>query len=161
MESEALLDAYRNGIDILRRAVAGMTRDQLVARPVPGRWSTLEVVCHLADFDPIYADRMKRVIATDRPLLLSAGHEAFARSLTYHDRDLEEELALIDLTRRQMARILRSLPAEAWDRVGIYRNDGEEEERSLRRLVETITGHIPHHVAFIAEKRRALGLEPA
>ena len=160
METEALLDAYRDGIDVLRRAVAGMTRDQLVARPVPGRWSTLEVVCHLADFDPIYADRMKRVIATDRPLLLSAGHEAFARSLTYHDRDLNEELALIDLTRRQMARILRSLPTEAWDRVGIYRHEGQEEERSLRRLVETITGHIPHHVAFIAEKRRALGLEP-
>lgn len=160
METEALLEAYQDGIDVLRRAVAGMTHDQLVARPVPGRWSTLEVVCHLADFDPIYADRMKRVIATDRPLLLSAGHEAFARSLTYHDRDLNEELALIDLTRRQMARILRSLPTEAWDRVGIYRHEGQEEERSLRRLVETITGHIPHHVAFIAEKRRALGLEP-
>ena len=68
------------------------------------------MVCHLADFEPIYADRMKRVIATDRPLMLSAGHEAFARSLTYHERDLGEELALIDVTRRQMGRILRGLP---------------------------------------------------
>ena len=160
MEIEALIDAYSVGGETLRRAVTGMTPEQLVARPVPGRWSTLEVVCHLADFEPIYADRMKRVIATERPLMLSAGHEAFARSLTYHGRDLGEELALIDLTRRQMGRILRGLPADAWERFGVYRHEGQEEERSLRRLLETITGHIPHHAAFIAEKRRALGIEP-
>jgi hypothetical protein len=64
------------------------------------------------------------------------------------------------VTRRQMARILRSLPEAALERVGIYRHEGHEEERSLRRLLDTITGHIPHHTAFIAEKRRALGIEP-
>jgi hypothetical protein len=161
MTSEGMIAAYVDGIEVLRRAVAGMTLDQLVARPVAGRWSTLEVVCHLADFEPIYADRMKRVIATDRPLLLSAGREAFARSLAYHERDIDEEMALIDVTRRQMARILRGLPEAASERVGVYRHKGQEEERSLRRLPEIITGHIPHHVAFVVEKRCALGMEPA
>ena len=66
-----LIDEYVAGPQTLRRAVSGMTREQLLARPIPGKWSTLEVVCHLADFEPIYADRMKRVIATERPLLLS------------------------------------------------------------------------------------------
>jgi uncharacterized damage-inducible protein DinB len=155
-----MIAAYLDGIEILHRALAGMTPEQLVARPVAGRWSTLEVVCHLADFEPIYAERMKRVIATDRPLLLSAGREAFARSLAYHERDIGEELALVDVTRRQMARILRGLPQDAWDRVGIYRHEGQEEERSLGRLLEMITGHIPHHAAFITEKRRALGSDP-
>ena len=159
MDSEGMIATYVDGIEVLRRAVAGMTPEQLVARPVPGRWSTLEVVCHLADFEPIYADRMKRVIATDRPLLLSACREAFARSLAYHGRHIGEELALIDVTRRQMARILWGLPEDAWERVGVYRHEGHEELRSLRRLLETIIGHIPHHAAFIAEKRRALGIE--
>jgi hypothetical protein len=123
VDHQALIDAYLGGIEVLRRAVAGMTLEQLVARSVPGRWSTLEVICHLADFEPIYADRMKRVIATERPLLLSAGREAFARSLAYQERDVGEELALIDLTRRQMVRILRGLPRDAWDRVGVYRHE--------------------------------------
>jgi hypothetical protein len=161
VESDTMIDAYLDGIEVLRRAVVGLAPEQLVARPVSGRWSTLEVVCHLADFEPIYADRMKRVIATERPLLLSAGREAFARSLSYHERDIGEELTLIDVTRRQMARILRNLPEDAWDRVGVYRHEGHEELRSLRWLLETITGHIPHHAAFIAEKRRALGIEPS
>jgi hypothetical protein len=160
VDSQAMINAYLDGIEVLRRAIAGMTPEQLVARPVPGRWSTMEVVCHLADFEPIYADRMKRVIATDRPLLLSAGREAFARSLAYQERDIGEELALIEVTRKQMARILWNVAQDAQERVGIYRHEGQEEEWSLSRLLEMITGHIPHHAAFIAEKRRALGIEP-
>src|SRR5271166_2572431 len=105
-----LTDAYLAGAQTLHQAVAGMSREQLVARPVPGKWSTLEVVCHLADFDPILADRMKRVIAEERPTLLGADENRFAAALAYHARDLDEELTIIDRTRGQLARILRTLP---------------------------------------------------
>src|SRR6266496_2704547 len=102
-----LIDAYLAGVQTLRQAVAGMSRDQVIARPVPGKWSNLEVVCHLADFDPILEDRCKRVIAEERPTLLGADENRFAAALAYHQRDLEEELALLDATRSQMAKILR------------------------------------------------------
>src|SRR5438067_1021474 len=119
-----LIDSYLAGPPALRRAVAGLTREQLLARPVPGKWSTLEVVCHLADFDPILADRMKRVIAEDRPQLLGADENRFAAALAYHERDLDEELALIEGTRSQMARILRRLGPEALGRVGVHNERG-------------------------------------
>ena len=63
MNHDALIEEYLAGPGVLRRAVAGMTRDQLLARPIAGKWSSQEVVYHLADYEPIYADRMKRVIA--------------------------------------------------------------------------------------------------
>jgi hypothetical protein len=150
-----LIDAYLAGIQTLRTSVAGMTHEQLLARPVPGKWSTLEVVCHLADFDPIIADRMKRVIAEERPPLLGADEKRFAAALAYHDRDLEEELSIIEKTRRQMARILRKLPDEVLARVGVHNERGP---RTLEQLLTGATGHIAHHVQFIMDKRRALGL---
>src|SRR5436853_1564356 len=107
MKLPAMIDAYLAGPAALRAAVRGMSRGQRLARPVAGKWSTLEVVCHLADFDPILADRMKRIIAEDRPQLLGADENRFAAALAYHQRDLNEELDIIDRTRRQMARILR------------------------------------------------------
>jgi uncharacterized damage-inducible protein DinB len=155
---EHLLDAYLAGPRTLRDAVAGMSREHLTARPVPGKWSTLEVVCHLADFEPIYADRIKRCVAEDRPDYLSADEERFAAALAYQERDLDEELAIIDNTRRQLARVLRAQPEGVLARVGVYRHAGGEEVRTIERLLTTITNHIPHHAKFIAEKRRALGL---
>src|SRR5262249_25745516 len=115
-----MIDEYLAGVQTLRKAVAGLSREQLLARPVPGKWSTMEVVCHLSDFEPILAERMKRVITHDQPTLLSADENLFAAKLAYHERDLEEELALIELTRKQLARILRKLPPEALTRVGIH-----------------------------------------
>lgn len=150
-----LIDNFLAGPKTLRQAVAGLSREQLLARPVPGKWSTLEVVCHLADFDPILADRMKRVIAEDRPTLLGADEKRFAAALAYHERDLEEELTIIERTRQQLARILRTLPAEALNRVGVHNERGP---LTLEKLLTTATNHIPHHVKFIIEKRRALGL---
>ena len=91
-----MIEEYQEGPAKLRKAVAGMTAEQLRARPVAGKWSTLEVLCHLADFDPILADRMKRIIALDKPPLIGADETRFAAALAYHDRDAEEELAIID-----------------------------------------------------------------
>lgn len=158
MTTAELIEKYAAGPRQLRAAVAGFSREQAAARPIPGKWSTLEVVCHIADFEPVYADRMKRVLVEDRPTLLGADQEAFARRLAYPERDLEEELAIIDFTRRQMVRILRTVHAEDFQRVGIHSEYGE---RTLARLLETIANHIPHHVKFIEEKRKALGLPAA
>jgi uncharacterized damage-inducible protein DinB len=150
-----LIDNYLAGPRAVRQAVAGITREQLLARPIAGKWSTLEVVCHLTDFDPIYADRMKRVIAEERPQLIGADEKCFAAALAYHDRDVEEELTILERTRSQMARILRPLSAEALRRVGIHNERGP---RTLEDLLTGAIGHIQHHVKFIVDKRRALGL---
>jgi uncharacterized damage-inducible protein DinB len=150
-----IIDGYLAGTTTLRQAVAGMNREQVQARPVPGKWSTLEVVCHLADFEPIFADRMKRVIALDRPALFGADEKRFAAELAYHARELEEELTLIEQTRRQMARILGTLAPEALARVGVHNERGA---LTLEQLLAGATRHIPHHVEFIWDKRRALGL---
>jgi hypothetical protein len=152
-----LIDDYVAGAKLLRQAVRGMTREQLLARPIPGKWSTLEVVCHLADFDPILADRMKRVIAEERPALIGADENRFAAALGYHDRDLDEELTIIDATRSQLAKILRNLPDAALERVGVHNERGP---RTLEQLLTTAAQHVPHHVKFIDEKRRALSAAP-
>jgi hypothetical protein len=155
MNHEALIEEYLAGPGLLRHAVAGLTGDQLLARPVAGLWSTLEVVCHLADYEPIYADRLKRVIALDEPELLQGDPGCFAARLAYDQRDVEEELGLIELTRRQMARILRGLKPEDFRRRGTHSRDGA---LTLETLIQRVTVHIPHHVRFIEEKRRALSL---
>lgn len=154
MEFSAVIDEYSAGPQMLRNAVAGFSNSQLGLRPIPGKWSVREVVCHIADFEPIYADRMKRVIAEHEPTLFGGDPDVFASRLAYDNRDPEEELALIELTRKQMARILRGLQREDFQRRGVHSVDGP---LTLATLLQRITGHIPHHVRHIDEKRQALG----
>ena len=153
MNYDALIEQYLAGPGLLRRAIAGMTSDQLLARPIPAKWSTQEVVCHLADYEPIYADRMKRVIALKEPELLKGDPGLFAAHLAYDQRDVEEELALTEITRKQMGRILRALKPEDFQRFGLHSRDGA---LTLENLLQRVTAHIPHHIQFIEEKRRAL-----
>lgn len=139
----------------MRSAVAGMTAEQARARPVAGKMSTLEVVCHIADFEPIYADRMKRVLAEEQPRILSGDPDLFQKRLAYDQRDLAEELDLIEVVRKQMARILKTASDADAQRTGVHSVDGP---LTLETLLKRIAGHIPHHIRFIAEKRAALGL---
>jgi uncharacterized damage-inducible protein DinB len=149
------IDAYLDGVARLRRVVTDLTPEQLRARPVPGKWSTLEVVCHLVDSEQAWCHRMKRVIAEEKPLLIGYDESRFTAALAYQERDLEEELALLEGMRRQMARALRGLPESAWSRSCVHSERGLI---ALEQMLEAEIEHIPHHIRHIIEKRKSLGL---
>ncbi len=149
-----LIHDYEIGPKLLRDAVAGMTREQLLARPVPGRWSTLEVVCHIADFEPVYADRMKRIIAENEPTMFGGDPDLFAARLAYHERDLETELTMIEAVRRHVTAILRAIEPSDFLRTGRHSADGP---LTLATILQRIANHIPHHIPYIMEKRQAIG----
>ena len=150
-----LIAAYEGGTDDLAASIKGMSNEQLKARPVPGRWSTLEVLCHLSDSEIVMVDRIKRAIAMEKPLLIGYDESRYAAALAYDRRDAAEELATIRAARNQMSRILRSMVADAWERPAVHNERGL---LTMKQLVQLSVGHLVHHMKFINEKRRALGL---
>ncbi len=154
MNDATSIDAYLTGPKKLRAAVADLSHEELTSRPIAGRWSVLEVVCHLADTDANIAHRLKRVLCEDRPVFERVRPDSMLAALAYHDRDIEVELGLLDLTRRQMARILHASPPEAWGRAGVV---GDRGDRTIAQMVNGAVEHLEHHLVFIVEKRRALG----
>ena len=153
LSNAELVAAYEQGIDDLRTAVAGMTAEQVLARPIPGKWSTLEVVAHLADTEIYFTDRIERTIALERPLLMGVDERPYPQRLNYQAFDLAEQLDLFTALRRHATRILRLQPPEAWLRVAIHSETGLV---TLRQLVFQAVRHVRHHLPFLAEKRVAL-----
>jgi DinB superfamily len=156
MDQAALLDAYRRGPDRLRSAVADVSREQMISRPITGRWSVLEVVCHLVDTDANIAHRIKRVLSEERPVFDRVKPDLMLAALAYHDRNVEDELGIFDLTRRQIDCILRASPPEAWERTGVV---GDRGDRTVRQMINGAVEHLAHHLGFVMEKRRALGID--
>src|SRR3954471_838682 len=119
-----LIEQYAAGGEKVRRAVAGLSQEEIRARPGPGAWSALEVVIHLADSDAISIDRMKRILTEDDPALLYAHESAYVDRLYCDEQSLEDALALFEIGRRQFARVLRKLPDEAFERSGTHNKKG-------------------------------------
>ena len=111
------------------------------------------MVCHVADCEQFFADRMKRTVAMDRPLLLGADGFRYPEPLRYQEHDLAEELDLVALTRRQMARTLKLVAADAWQRTAVHSETGLV---TLRQLLLHAINHLRHHLRYVSEKRAAM-----
>jgi uncharacterized damage-inducible protein DinB len=153
MDRALLIEEYSTGGATLGRAVAGMKQDELLAYPVPGTWSIQEIILHLMDSEMVFADRMKRVIAEENATLLAFDETQFAKNLFYNDQSAEDAVTLIDLTRRNLSRVLKKLPAEAFDRIGTHSQRGP---LKLSDIIELANKHLKHHLGFIIDKRKKL-----
>ena len=102
-----------------------------------------DVICFCANVGQVekYQDLEKKA-------LNSGGSKCYIR-------DVQEELTIVDLTRSQLARILRKLPDGALTRFGTHNERGP---RTLEQLLTGAIDHIRHHLKFVHEKRAALGL---
>jgi uncharacterized damage-inducible protein DinB len=149
-----LVERYAAGAGTLAPAIAGLSRQQLNAFPVPGTWSIQQIVLHLMDSDLIAADRMKRVAAENEPTLIGYDETAFAHKLFYEELDPRLACEIFEKNRLLTAEILRRLPDAAFARTG---NHNERGKLTLADLVETYSGHLEHHLKFVHDKRRMLG----
>jgi uncharacterized damage-inducible protein DinB len=150
----SLIEQYATGGEKLRRALAGLSREDLLAKPGPGKWSIQELVIHLADSDAIAIDRMKRILTENNPPLLYADEQAYTEKLFCDEQSIDDAVLLFDVGRRQWARVLRKLPDEAFDRVGTHNRRGQ---LSLEHFVTDYIEHVDHHLKFLYGKRERLG----
>jgi DinB superfamily len=152
--SRGIVDQYEQGGSKLTKAISGLTTDELIAVPIPGKWSTHQVVIHLADAEASFADRIKRIIAMDHPTLLAWDENKFFANLCYGQQSAEDAVKLIELIRRQTTRVLNALPDEAFARTGEHSERGTQ---TLEAVIGFANWHLDHHLKFIAEKRAKLG----
>ncbi len=150
----SIIDRYVAGAVLPAKAIEGMTRAELLARPVPGKWSTQEVILHLMDSDLVGSDRMKRVIAEEKPLLIGYNETLFVRNLGYDRLDAGLACEIFEKNRVMTGAILRDQPPEIFQRAGVHSERGLE---TLEEFVRGYADHLDHHLKFILEKRKALG----
>src|SRR5262249_32247282 len=91
--------------------------------------------------------------AMDRPLLFGADGFRYPEPLCYQEHDLKQELDLVAVTRRQMARTLKLVASDAWQRTAVHSETGLV---TLRQLLLHAINHLRHHLRFVAEKRAAM-----
>ena len=154
MDHSALIDQYEAGADALAKALEGLSKEDLLAYPVPGTWSIQEIAIHLMDSDLIGSDRMNRTIAEEKPSILGYNETLFVKNLRYDLQDVHAAAAIFAANRRLFATVLRAIPTEAFARIGVHNENGPETlETQLKKYIK----HLEHHLTFLRKKRSMLG----
>jgi uncharacterized damage-inducible protein DinB len=153
--SEGLIARYAAGGPILLYAIAGLSPEHEKAKPGPGAWSIAQLVTHLLDADLVLADRMKRVIAEDEPVLIPFDENAWIDRLDAQAMSVEEAANLFVANRRWMTQILRRCTEGDFARAGRHTEAGRQ---TLAELVAKVTNHLDHHLRFLYAKRANLGV---
>lgn len=148
------IDRYAQGASVPLRALEGLTRDDLIAKPIAGTWSIQQIVMHLMDSDLIGSDRMKRIIAEDRPLLVGYNEVKFNEHLHYEELDVRRAAEIFQFNRELTADILRRLRPETFDRVGVHTEVGLI---TLLDSVKKYADHLDGHMNHLRRKRELLG----
>jgi hypothetical protein len=145
--------AYATIHERIVAALAELTPEQMQMFPLPGEWSIHQIILHLADSEVVGYERIRRVIAEERPPLLAYDEEAWTRNLQYHQQDPTLALDLFRLLRQASAALLSQLPADRWQRIGLHSENGEI---SLSALFLTYANHGEAHLRQIEHVKKHL-----
>lgn len=137
----------------LRKLVKGLTEKQLSVHPAPGKWSIKEIVSHLADGEVVLGFRYRLIAAHERPPIPSYDQDLFVARLGVANTTTEELLADYEMARAVNLGLLLRLPEEAFERVGIHSERGEE---SIAKLVAMYAGHDRIHLGQVETIRTGL-----
>ncbi|WP_045518805.1 DinB family protein [Neobacillus niacini] len=149
---EKLLEEYSHGYQLLRKAIEGLTEEELRFKPEADKWSIHQILIHVADSELVSTQRIKKVLSEEAPLLNSFDQDAWANTLGYEQLDREQHLLLFKLLRSSMLPILAQLPAQQWERVGVYADAGPF---TVKELLEYRVEHVLGHLAQIKRVKEA------
>lgn len=108
--------AVENGPAVLRALMAGLSLAEATYRPEADRFTIQEAVAHLADFEPIFRERIMRTMNEDHPSLPGVSEDELAEIHDYTAKDVWGELATFEAERAITAAYVRTIPEEAWTR---------------------------------------------
>ena len=146
---DALVAQYKAGYAQVMSALEGATDDELDRRPAPGKWTSREIVHHLADSEMTSAIRLRRLLAEDAPVIVGYDQEEFARKLHY-DRPIESSLEAFKGARATTSAILERLSEDEWAREGTHTESGHY---TVLQWLEIYAVHAHNHAVQIRNAR--------
>ncbi len=145
---EELLEALAAVPEELERVVAGQPPEALLRPGRDGGWGVIESLCHLRDWEEIFLERARAVLAQDRPKLPAYDDELWAIERDYRGQDPGRVVQRFRRVRGELVEALRGLDPEEWRRVGEHAVQGEI---TLQWLAEQARAHSEEHLRQIRE----------
>jgi hypothetical protein len=90
----------------------------------PDGWNTLQIICHLRDFEEIFYERARIMVEKERPLLTRYDAHQLVIDNDYLNQGYRAALMQFSEIRRKHVEFLESLSPEDWWRSGVHPEHG-------------------------------------
>ena len=117
-------------------------------RPDPERFTLREIVAHLAEWDPIFMERMERTVKEELPLLADIDEAQIALDHDYAHQDPHTALARFRTARAALVVFLTGLADSDWSRVAVKEIHGPV---TLERQAVLILAHDGYHMEQVVQ----------
>lgn len=136
--------------------IAGLSVEQLLARPLPGEWSAAQNVHHLFDSHANSYIRCKLMATEENPPLKPYDQEQWAAFVDGSEADVTTSLALLKGLHKRWVSFWQNLPEASWQRTGTHPEAGVV---TLERQLIAYAEHGEAHLRQISEVLAAQGIE--
>jgi hypothetical protein len=106
-------------------------------------WTTLEILCHVHEYDMIFLQRAQQVLAGGNPTFTVYDVDALARDKGYNQRSIMRALGELDEARTALLVFYRSVGDDDWGKIGTHPNYGEQ---SLMKMLAQAAHHNIDHL---------------
>jgi hypothetical protein len=112
--------------------------------PAPGKWTTTEILCHLADCELVFAYRLRQALAEPHHVIQPFDQDVWASG--YGAMDGAEALAVFTAMRRWNLALFDRMTTADFDKRLTHPERGE---MTVRTVLETMAGHDLNHIGQI------------
>ena len=149
MGPEEILSVLEGNARRIAAVSAGLDGAVLQAAPGMGEWSAAEVLAHLRACGDMWGGAIERIVAEDRPSFRAVNPGTWIAKTDYPALEFSALFSGYERQRRELLALLRSLPAEDWERSGTVSVAGKPLERSVRFYGDWLARHERPHVRQI------------
>lgn len=142
---------------LLETMLRGLPSDLLQWKPAADRWSISEVLSHLNHIEPVFADRIRRMITEDSPSLLRYTQPHLTDPTFFAKGSAAEHLANLTAARREIVAFVKTAPSSAATRLGYHSELGAI---TVANMLHEWASHDLGHIRQIAELYRARAFYP-
>jgi len=153
-----LLAALEGAPQLCKSLLSALSETEADFRPDPDRFTIREALCHIADWELIFTERLRTTVAEENPILQGIDEGEVARAGNYGARNCEQQLEKFAGRRAAMLEFIRSLEAGDWDRVAEHTEVGPI---TVTQQVILVAAHDAYHIQQFAEWRRLFAIEAA
>ena len=150
---QQLIQQYASGYDEVVQALKGFPEESLSAHPIPGKWSAREIVHHLADSEAISAQRLRKLLTEEYPVIDGYDQDKYAILLRYNLRDIQPAMEAFRAARATTLQLIESMDDEDWQLRGWHSEHGLY---SAGLWLEIYGVHAHNHASQIRQLREQL-----